>query len=136
MVSKLGFSSLPPPATTPSSRVDDLFDNDNNNNNKAFYSQAIWGSLELKPNENHKSRFKHMDSFFSMHSYSRLNPWVYSILLSFLFIASSHINFGLPLSLFTFLSCLRIPPHTGVSRGLCWTCLRACLVQLFSEELI
>ena len=38
------------------------------------------------------------------------------------FIASTQVNFGLPLSLFTLLSWLRIPLCTGASGGLRWTC--------------
>jgi hypothetical protein len=30
----------------------------NNNNNQAFYSQASWGRLEMKPHEQKKSRYK------------------------------------------------------------------------------
>jgi hypothetical protein len=30
----------------------------NNNNNQAFYSQASWGRLEMKPHEQKKTRTK------------------------------------------------------------------------------
>jgi hypothetical protein len=30
----------------------------NNNNNQAFYSQASWGGLEMKPHEQKKNRYK------------------------------------------------------------------------------
>jgi hypothetical protein len=30
----------------------------NNNNNQAFYSQASWGRLEMKPHEQKKNRYK------------------------------------------------------------------------------
>jgi hypothetical protein len=32
--------------------------NNNNNNNQAFYSQASWGRLEMKPHEQKKGRYK------------------------------------------------------------------------------
>ena len=38
------------------------------------------------------------------------------------FIASTQVNFGLPLPLFTLLSWLRIPLRTGAFGGLRWTC--------------
>ena len=38
------------------------------------------------------------------------------------FIASTQVNFGLPLPLFMLLSWLRIPLRTGASGGLRWTC--------------
>jgi hypothetical protein len=31
---------------------------DSNNNNQAFYSQASWGRLEMKPHEPKKNRYK------------------------------------------------------------------------------
>jgi hypothetical protein len=40
----------------------------------------------------------------------------------FPFTAAFHINFGLPLPLFSLLSCLRIPLYTDASEGLRWTC--------------
>jgi hypothetical protein len=36
-----------------------LYNNNNNNNNhQAFYSQASWGRLEMKPHEQKKNRYK------------------------------------------------------------------------------
>jgi hypothetical protein len=69
--------------------LDEEYD-DNNDDNKAFWSQASWDRLELKPNKTHQSMFEHMDSCFPCTSIQ--GHWAYFIL--------SNLNL-LPLSLLT-----------------------------------
>jgi hypothetical protein len=70
------------------------------NNNIAFQSQASWGRLKLKPNKSHKLGFRHMKALLSRgKSLGIFHPFKSP------FIASYHVNFGLPL-------------HAGASGGL------------------
>ena len=74
----------------------------NNNNNKAFKSQTSWGRLELKPNRSNQDSGTSLGIFHPFKSH---------------FIASTQVNFGLPLSLFTLLSWFRIPLHNNNNKA-------------------
>ena len=91
-----------------------------NNNNKAFKSQTSWSRLELKPSRSNQGPGTWIAIFQALlskaKSLSIFHPFESS------FIASTQVNFGLPLPLFTLLSWLRIPLRTGGSGGLRWTC--------------
>ena len=92
----------------------------NNNNNKAFKSQTSWGRLELKPSRSHQGSGTWIAVFQALLSKAKslgiFHPFKSP------FIASTQVNFGLPLPLFTLLSWLRIPLRTGASEGLRCTC--------------
>ena len=92
----------------------------NNNNNKTFKSQTSWGRLELKPSRSNQGSSMWIVVFQALLSKAKslgiFHPFKSP------FIASTQVNFGLPLLLFTLLSWLRIPLRTGASGGLRWTC--------------
>ena len=88
----------------------------NNNNNKAFKSQTSWGRLELKPNRSNQGSGTWIAVFQALLSKTKslgiFHPFKSP------FIASTQVNFGLPLPLFTLLSWLRFhyaPVPLGVS---------------------
>ena len=92
----------------------------NNNNNKTFKSQTSWDRLELKPSRSNQGSGTWITVFQALLSKAKslgiFHPFKSP------FIASTQVNFGLPLPLFTLLSWLRIPLRTGASGGLRWTC--------------
>ena len=94
--------------------------NNNKNNNKAFKSQTSWGRLELKPNRSNQGSGTWIAVFQAFLSKAKSLGIFYPFKSPF--IASTQVNFGLSLPLFTLLSWLRIPLCTGASGGLCWTC--------------
>ena len=91
-----------------------------NNNNKTFKSQTSRGRLELKPIRSNQGSGTWIAVFQALLSKAKslgiFHPFKSP------FIASTQVNFGLPLPLFTLLSWLRIPLRTGASGGLRWTC--------------
>ena len=91
-----------------------------NNNNKAFKFQTSWDRLELKPSRSNQGSGTWITVFQALLSKAKslgiFHPFKSP------FIASTQVNFGLPLPLFTLLSWLRIPLCTGASGGLRWTC--------------
>ena len=81
--------------------------NNNNNNNKAFKSQTSWGRLELKPSRSNQGSGTWIAVFQALLSKAKSLGIFYPFKSHF--IASTQVNFGLPLPLFTLLSWLRIP---------------------------
>ena len=94
--------------------------NNNNNNNKAFKSQISWGRLELKSSRSNQGSGTGIAVFQALISKAKSLGILYHFKSSF--IASTQVNFGLLLPLFTLLSWLRIPLRTGAFGGLRWTC--------------
>ena len=90
------------------------------NNNKAFKFQTSWGRLELKPSRSNQGSGTWIAIFQSLLSKAKSLGIFYPFKSPF--IASTQVNFGLPLPLFTLLSWFRIPLRTGASGGLRWTC--------------
>ena len=91
-----------------------------NNNNKAFKSETSWSRLELKPSRSNQGSGTWIAVFQTLLSKAK-SLGIFHPFKS-LFIASTQVNFGLSLPLFTLLSWLRIPLRTGASGGLRWTC--------------
>ena len=94
--------------------------NNNNNNNKAFKSQTSWGRLELKPSRSNQGSGTWIAVFQAL--LSKANSLDIFHPFTSPFIASTQVNFGLPLPLFTLLSCLKISLRTGASWDLRWIC--------------
>ena len=94
--------------------------NNNKNNNKAFKSQTSWGRLELKPSRSNQGSGTWIAVFQALLSKAKSLGIFHHFKSPF--IASTQVNFSLPLPLFTLLSWLRIPLRTGASGGLRWTC--------------
>ena len=78
----------------------------NNNNNKDFKSQTSCGRLELKPSRSNQGSSMWIAVFQALLSKAKslgiFHPFKSP------FIASTQVNFGLPLPLFTLLSWLRV----------------------------
>jgi len=69
--------------------------NKNNNNNKAFKSQTSWGRLELKPSKSNQGLGTWITFFHALLSKAKSLDIFYPFKSSF--IASTQVNFGLPL---------------------------------------
>ena len=105
-------------------------------NNKAFKSQTSRGRLELKPNRSNQGSGTWITVLQALLSKSKSLGIFYPFKSHF--IASTQVNFGLPLPLFTLLSWLRIPlsllkyPPINFSAccdsGICscWRCWKEC----------